>query len=79
MFRDWRPEPSVNERRVIWHDELAVAVLFYVLTICTWQTRRADLIFVVLALIFLVLRIIGGWGMGQRTHHRDATCYSWPA
>jgi hypothetical protein len=64
MFRDWRPGQSVNERGVIWQDELAVAVLFYVLTICAWQTRRADILFVILASIFVALRIIGGLGYG---------------
>jgi len=67
MFRDWRPGPSVNERAGAWRDELAIAVLFYVLTICAWQTRRADILFVVLAAIFVALRIIGGLWYGP-TH-----------
>jgi len=62
MFRDWRAAPPVNERAGIWRDELALAVLFYVLTICAWQTRLADILFLVLASIFIALRIIGGLG-----------------
>jgi hypothetical protein len=62
MFRDWRAAPSVNERAGTWREEIAVAVLFYVLTICAWQTRRADILFLVLASIFVALRIIGGLG-----------------
>jgi hypothetical protein len=64
MFRDWRAAPPVNERAGIWRDELALAVLFYVLTICAWQTRLADILFLVLASIFIALRIIGGLGYG---------------
>jgi hypothetical protein len=63
MFRDGRS--SANESAGIWRDELALAVLFYVLTICAWQTRRADILFLVMASIFVVLRIIGGIGYGM--------------
>lgn len=66
MFRDWRGAPSTSERAGIWRDELALAVLFSVLTICAWQTRLADILFLVLASIFVVLRIIGGLGYGPR-------------
>jgi hypothetical protein len=64
MFRDWRPASPANEPAKIWRDELALAVLFYVLTICAWQTRLADILFLVLASIFVALRIIGGLGHG---------------
>jgi hypothetical protein len=69
MFRDWRAAPPVNERAETsraenWRDELAFAVLFYVLTICAWQTRLADILFLTLASIFVALRIIGGLGYG---------------
>ena len=67
MFRDWRSATPGSERAGIWRDELALAVLFYVLTICAWQTRRADILFVVLASIFVALRIIGGIGYGMMT------------
>ena len=64
IFRDWRAAPPANERAGIWRDELTLAVLFYVLTICAWQTRLADILFLVLASIFVALRIIGGLGYG---------------
>jgi hypothetical protein len=64
MFRDWRAAPPANERTGVWRDELAIAVLFYVLTICAWQTRLADILFLVLASIFIALRIIGALGSG---------------
>jgi hypothetical protein len=73
MFRDWRSVTPGGERAGIWRDELALAVLFYVLTICAWQTRHADILFLVLASIFVALRIIGGIGSGMmnRTSQRN--------
>jgi hypothetical protein len=73
MFRDWRSATPANESAGIWRDELALAVLFYVLTICAWQTRLADILFLVLASIFVALRIIGwiGHGMMNRTSQRN--------
>jgi hypothetical protein len=65
MFRGWRAAPPENERAGIWRDELALAVLFYVLTICAWQTRLADILFLALASIFVALRIIDGLGYGS--------------
>jgi hypothetical protein len=35
-----------------------VPVLFYVLTILAWITRHADLLFVVMAWIFVALRLV---------------------
>jgi hypothetical protein len=37
---------------------LEVPVLFYVLTILAWNTRHADYIFVALAWLFVILRVI---------------------
>ena len=73
MFRDWRSATSANESAGFWRDEVALAVLFYVLTICAWQTRLADILFLVLASIFVALRIIGGigYGMMNRTSQRN--------
>ena len=73
IFRDWRVAAPSNEPAGIWRDELALAVLFYVLTICAWQTRLADILFLVLASIFVALRIIGGLGYGptDQPSHRD--------
>jgi hypothetical protein len=44
-----------------------------VLTICAWQTRHADILFLVLASIFVALRIIAGIGYGimNRTSQRS--------
>ena len=39
------------------HNQLELPLLFYVLTILAWDTRHADYLFVVLAWIFVILRI----------------------
>jgi hypothetical protein len=44
--------------RASWRDELELPVLFYVLTICAWQTQFADVLFLLLAWIFVVLRVL---------------------
>jgi hypothetical protein len=41
-----------------YHNELELPVLFYVLTILSIITRHADLIFVLLAWVFVVLRLV---------------------
>jgi hypothetical protein len=41
-----------------YHNQLELPVLFYVLTILAIITRQADLIFVVLAWVFVVLRVL---------------------
>lgn len=35
---------SIRQRAGIWRDELAIAVSSYMLTICAWQTRLADML-----------------------------------
>ncbi len=40
-----------------YHNQLELPVLFYVLTILAWILRHADLIFVVMAWIFVLARI----------------------
>ena len=40
------------------HNQLELPVLFYVLTILAIVTRQADLLFVVLAWVFVVLRLL---------------------
>src|SRR5215467_10469658 len=47
-----------------WRDELTLPVLLYVLTLCAWQTRAADYLFVIMAWIFVVLRILDALGLG---------------
>jgi hypothetical protein len=41
-----------------YHNQLQLPVLFYVLTILAIVTRHADLLFVLLAWIFVVLRLV---------------------
>ena len=41
-----------------YHNELELPVLFYVLTILSIITRHADLLFVLLAWVFVVLRLV---------------------
>ncbi|MCC6888927.1 MAG: MAPEG family protein [Hyphomicrobiales bacterium] len=38
-------------------NQLELPLLFYVLTVIAWMTRQADLLFVVLAWVFVVLRL----------------------
>jgi hypothetical protein len=40
------------------HNQLEVPMLFYVLTILAWLTRQADLLFVLLAWVFVALRLM---------------------
>jgi len=39
------------------HNQLELPILFYVLTILAWITRHADLLFVIMAWIFVLLRL----------------------
>ncbi len=41
-----------------WREELELPILFYVLTIIAWQTQFAELLFLLLAWIFVALRIL---------------------
>src|SRR4030081_2007170 len=49
--------PRVSQIRNSFHNQLEVPVLFYVLTILALMTRHADLLFVVMAWMFVVLRL----------------------
>jgi hypothetical protein len=40
------------------HNQLELPMLFYVLTILAWETHHAGTVFVVLAWLFVVLRVI---------------------
>jgi hypothetical protein len=40
------------------HNQLELPILFYVLTILAWITKQADLLFVVLAWVFVLLRVL---------------------
>jgi hypothetical protein len=50
--------PRIQQVANAYHNQLELPVLFYVLTILALFTRQADLIFVVLAWIFVALRIV---------------------
>jgi len=50
--------PRVQQICNCYHNQFQLPVLFYVLTILAIITRHADLIFVVLAWLFVVLRIV---------------------
>ena len=50
--------PRVTQVANAYHNQLELPVLFYVLTILAVITRKADLLFVVMAWIFVVLRVI---------------------
>lgn len=55
-------EPNWGKRETqianAFHNQLEVPVLFYVLTILAWITKQADLLFVVLAWVFVALRLL---------------------
>jgi hypothetical protein len=50
--------PRVTQIANAFHNQLELPVLFYVLTILAWTTRQADLLFVVLAWLFVALRLV---------------------
>jgi hypothetical protein len=50
--------PQVAQTGNAYQNQFEVPVLFYVLTILAWITRHADLLFVVMAWIFVALRLI---------------------
>jgi hypothetical protein len=50
--------PRVLQVLNAFENQLELPVLFYVLTILAWNTRHADLVFVLLAWVFVVLRVL---------------------
>jgi hypothetical protein len=50
--------PRVTQVANAFHNQLELPVLFYVLTILAWITRQADLLFVVMAWLFVALRFV---------------------
>src|SRR5438046_9886873 len=50
--------PRIAQVSNAYHNQLELPVLFYVLTILAWVTRHADLLFVVLAWIFVASRLV---------------------
>jgi hypothetical protein len=53
---NWPPE--VTKVANAFHNQLELPVLFYVLTILAWDTHHAGTVFVALAWLFVVLRVI---------------------
>jgi len=53
---DW-PRP-VLQVAYAFQNQLELPVLFYVLTILAWNTHHADLVFIVLGWVFVVLRVM---------------------
>jgi hypothetical protein len=49
--------PRATQIASAYQSQFELPVLFYVLTILAWSTRQADLLFVVLAWVFIVLRL----------------------
>ncbi len=50
--------PHVAQVSNAYQNQLELPVLFYVLTILAWITRQADLLFVLLAWVFVALRLL---------------------
>ncbi len=50
--------PRVLQVGNAYHNQLELPLLFYVLTILAWITRHADLAFVLMAWVFVVLRVL---------------------
>jgi hypothetical protein len=44
-----------------YNNQLQIPVLFYVLVILAWITRKADLLFVIMSWIFVISRIAHAW------------------
>ena len=53
--QNWPPRPTQIANA--YQNQLELPVLFYVVTILAWSTGQADLLFVVLAWVFVVLRL----------------------
>src|SRR4051794_2273114 len=55
----WRRPVAANEPAAgDYRNELGLALLFYVLTILAWVTKFSDLLFVAMAWLFVVLRVL---------------------
>jgi hypothetical protein len=69
-------EPNWSQRSLqvsySYSNQFELPILFYVLTILAWVTRHADLIFVVLAWIFVIFRYLQR--IEQRKKQGDAGC-----
>jgi hypothetical protein len=57
-LRELNWPPQVLKITHAFQNQLELPMLFYVLTILAWITRQADLLFLLLAWIFVVLRLL---------------------
>jgi hypothetical protein len=71
LFWGLRGAPTDRAGAGGWREELTLPVLLYVLTICAWQTRAADYLFIIMAWIFVALRIIDGLGLATKDRTSD--------
>lgn len=62
LFSEARSRSNAAVGEPSWRAEVEIGVLFYILTLCAWNTQFADLLFIVLAWVFVVLRILGATG-----------------
>ena len=69
LFWGTRTRPNRDDHEIGWKRELELPLLYYVLTICAWHTQFADLLFLVLAWIFVALRLTGGIGFVSNATH----------
>jgi hypothetical protein len=64
--------PHIRQIANAYQSQLELPLLFYVLTILAWITKQADLLFVVMAWVFVLLRVfhaavhVSSNNMGQR-------------
>jgi hypothetical protein len=58
LFWAHRGAGARTDRPSAWQQELQLPVLLYVLTIVAWQTKFADLLFLLLAWVFVAIRVI---------------------
>ena len=58
LFWGSRGAGARTDRPAAWHEELQLPILFYVLVILAWQTRFADLLFLLMAWVFVALRAL---------------------
>jgi hypothetical protein len=58
LFWTSRGAAARTDRPAAWRDELPLGCLFYVLTIFAWQTKFADILFLLLAWVFVALRVL---------------------
>jgi hypothetical protein len=58
LFWASRGSGARADGQLVWQEELQLPILFYVLTIIAWQTQFAELLFLLLAWVFVALRVL---------------------